>query len=119
MRLFTTLVFDQVVRGTGEVVSPPEFNDLLGKARDLVYEVEVEEAAGTSPTISVRHKHSNSGKGFVALANLLTTVALDNLPFRDVKAQPGPLGGQGQIAVQLGGTNPTARVRIWVTGWSV
>lgn len=118
MRLFTTLVFDQFVRGTAEVASPPEFNDHLGKASSIVYEIEVEEAAGSSPVISVRHKHSNSGKGFIALTNLLTTTALDTLPFRDVKVQAGPLGGLGQVAVQLGGTNPVARVRIWATGWS-
>ncbi len=118
MRLFNVLVFDQLVRGTAEVTSAPEFNDLLGKASQLVYEIEVEEASGTSPTISFRHKESNSGKGFVARPNLVTTQALDALPYRDVKFQVGPLGGLGQAAVQLGGTTPTARVRIWVTGWS-
>lgn len=119
MRLFTTLVFDQIVRGTSEVVSPPEFNDLLGKAHELVYEFEVEEASGTTPTITARHKHSNSGKFFVALANSLTTVTLDTLPYRDIKTVSGPFAAQGQIGVVLGGTTPTARVRIWATGWSL
>ncbi len=50
MRLFTHLVFDQIVRGTETAFSPPEFNDSLGKAAKLVYEVEVEESGGTSPT---------------------------------------------------------------------
>lgn len=29
-----------------------------------------------------------------------------------------PLGGLGPVAVQLGGTNRVARVRIGATGWS-
>ena len=119
MRLFTELVFDQVVRGSNiEVVSPAQFNDLLGRAYDLVYEIEVEEASGTTPTISVRHLHSNSGKGFVGLPNLVSAVSLGTLPYRDVTAQPGLLGGLGQVGVTLGGTTPSARVRIWATGWS-
>ncbi|HNH48190.1 MAG TPA: hypothetical protein PKY30_14200 [Myxococcota bacterium] len=118
MRLFTVLVFDQIVRGTSEVVSSSEHNDLLGKAHDLVYEVEVEEATGTTPTLSLRHKVSNSGKGFIPMTDLLTTVALDTFPYRNIARQTGPLGAMGQVAVQLGGTSPVARVRIWVTGWS-
>jgi hypothetical protein len=118
MRLFNQLVFDQIVRGTSEVVSPSDFNDLLGSAYDLTYEVEVEEASGTSPTISVRHLHSCSGKGFIGMANLITTAGLGSLPFRDVKTQSGPFAGLGQVGVTLGGTNPVARVRIWATGRS-
>lgn len=118
MRLFNELVIDQYVRGTAEVVSPPQWNELLGRADDLVYEVEVEESTGTSPTITIRHLQSNSGKKFVGLANLINAAAIDNLPFRDIKTQAGPLGGLGQVGVQLGASSgtPTARVRIWACG---
>ena len=116
MRAFNQLVFDQIVRGTVEVVSSADFNDVLGRADELTYEIEVEDATGTNPTISVRHLHSNSGKGFIGLANLLTNAALSTLPFRDVKTQVGPLGGLGQVGVTLGGTTPVARVRIWACG---
>ena len=116
MRSFNELVFDQFVRGVVEVVSSAEFNELLGRADQLTFEIEVEDASGTSPTISVRYLHGNSGKGFIGLANFITNASLASLPFRDVKTQVGPLGGLGQVGVTLGGTNPVARVRIWACG---
>ncbi len=118
MRLFTHLVFDQIVRGTETAFSPPEFNDSLGKAAKLVYEVEVEDSGGTSPTITVAHWHSNSGKGFVALTALVSAQSVADPTYRALVAQSGPLGCQGRVAVTLGGTSPFARVRIWATGWS-
>jgi hypothetical protein len=119
MRLFNILVMDQIVRGTGEVFSSSDFNEVLGRASDLVYEVEVEDAGGTSPTISVRHLMSNSGKDkFVGLANLINGDSLATLPYRNIKAQVGPLAGLGQVGVTLGGASPWARVRIWATGRS-
>lgn len=119
MRIFNQLVFDQVVRGNTEIVSPPEFHETLGKADALVFEVEVEEAAGTTPNISVRYKHSNSGKGFVGFANIITTASLATLPYRDVKSQAGPLGGMGQVGITLGNSDNSARVRVWACGRSV
>lgn len=120
MRLFTELVFDQVVRGTNEVVSPPQFNDNLGRACTVVYEIEVEEAGAASgtPTITVRHKTSCSGKGFIGAPPLIESFSLASLPYREIKVQIGPLGGLGQVSVVLGGSSPWARVRIWATGWS-
>jgi len=120
MRLFTVLVFDQYVRGTVEVPSAPEHNETLGRAHDLVYEVEVEEASGTSVTLTVRHRHSNSGKGFLTGATPVNAASVDlgALPLRLIESASGRFGALGQATVQLGGTSPTARVRIWATGWS-
>lgn len=117
MRLASILVFDQIVRGTTEAVSAPEHNDALGKADELTYEFEVEDAGGTSPTLSARHLHSNSGRRFIGLSNLVTNQALSPassaLPYRDIKTQSGPLGALGQVGITLGGTDPWARVRVW------
>lgn len=120
MRLFNILVMDQMVRGTAETVSALEFADTLGKADSIVYEIEVEDASGTTPTISVRHLHCNSGKAFVGLPNIVTTasIATGSLPYRDVKTVSAPLAGLGQVGVTLGGTSPVARVRIWACGRS-
>lgn len=120
MRMFTTLVFDQLLYGTAEVPSPPEHNDLLGKAHDLVYEVEVDQAAGAQFTLMVRHKYSNSGKGFVVAATPVNAATIDPaaLPFRVVVLTPGPFAASGQVTAQLSSSTASARVRIWVTGWS-
>jgi hypothetical protein len=53
-RDFNQLVFDRTVRGTIEVFTSAELNELLGRADEAVVEIEVSEAGGTSPTISLR-----------------------------------------------------------------
>lgn len=119
MRAFNELVFDQTVRGTtAEVFSAATWDEVLGRADALVYEIEVEEASGSTPTLTVRHHHSCSGKGFVPLADLVTTASLSTLPVRSVVAQVGPLAGLGRVGVSLGAASgtPVARVRIWATG---
>lgn len=122
MRLFNQLIFDQTVRANAnndEVVCSPEFNALLGKAYDLVFEIEVEEATGAAPTLTVKYKQTNSGKVFTALAaDLVTTVSLATLPYRTIKPVSGPLAALGQISVKLAAATDTARVRVWVSGWS-
>ena len=120
MKVFNELVFDETVRGTTEVLSRPEFDDVLGQADEIVYEVEVEESGGTSPTLTLRHHSSNSGKGFVAQSALVTTadISTNQLPYRDVKAQTTVLGAKGRLGIALGGTLPTARVRVWACGRS-
>ena len=121
MRLFTQLVFDQTVRANAnndEILTSADYNALLGKGYDLVIEIEVEEATGAAPTVTLRYKHSNSGKAFVALPDLITTAALTTLPYRNVKMVTGPLAALGQIAVKLAAATDTARVRIWASGWS-
>ena len=116
MRAFNQLVFDQTVRGTTEVVSSMEYADLLGKADDLVYEVEVDDSSGTTPTLTLRHLHSVSGRGFIGLAAIVSGASIASPPYRNVAAQAGPLGGLGQVGITLAGTNPVARVRVWATG---
>lgn len=118
MRLFNQLIMDQVVRGNAEVVSSAEFNELLGKAYDLVYEVEVEESSGTTQTITVKHKGSNSGKGFRDQATLVNAASIANPPFRAVATALGPFCALGQCGVTLGHVDAVARVRIWVCGFS-
>lgn len=118
MRIFTTLVFDQTVRGSAEVVSSAEFDELLGKAYDLYYEVEVEESSGTTQTITVKHKMGNSGKGFLNHVTVVNGASIASPPYRGGGAVSGPLGRLGQVGVTLGHADAVARVRVWVTGWS-
>lgn len=116
MRAFTQLVLDQTVRGTIEVVSSVEYADQIGKADDLVYEVEVDDSSGTSPTLTLRHLHSVSGRGFIGLPAAITAASIATPPYRNVAVVSGPLGGLGQVGITLGGTSPVARVRVWATG---
>lgn len=117
MIAFSELVFDQTVRNANnETFSSAKFDELLGSAYDLTLEVEVEESSGTSPTITVNVHHSNSGKGFVSLAAVISAANIASPPYRSLANQTGPFGKLVRIGVVLNGTSPTARVRIWATG---
>ena len=117
MIAFTELVFDQMVRNANsEVLSSAKFDELLGSAYDLTLEVEVEESSGGSPTITVNVHHSNSARGFVSLASVISAASIASPPYRSLASQGGPFGKFVRIGVVLGGTSPTARVRVWATG---
>jgi hypothetical protein len=120
MRIFTKLVFDSTVRGADtKYFSSAEFNDLLGKADDVIYEVEVEETTGSPTSITVKHLHSNSGIGFDAASTVLNAASLSTLPLRRLGNTSVPLGALGQVEVSItGGSTPTARVGVWATGRS-
>ena len=120
MITFTELVMDQLLRGATETFTSAKFDEQLGASYDLVLEVEVEEASGATPTITVKSYTSNSGKGFALVNTLVNGGDLSNVatnPYRVYAAQSGPLGKLVRLSATIGGTSsPIARVRIWVTG---
>lgn len=118
MIAYSELVIDQVARGNTEVFTSSKLDDLLGSADDMTLEVEVEDTTGSPTSITVRWYHSNSGKGFGLLATAISAdTAVQSLPYRALANQAGPMGKFGRVGVTLnGGTSPTARVRVWVTG---
>lgn len=121
MRLFTQLIFDQTViadASNNAVISSAEFNTLLGKAYELVFEIEIEQYTGAVQKVTLKYLHSNSAKGFVALPDLISAATLGTLPYRNVKTVAGPLAAFGQVSVTLNATGDSARVRIWASGWS-
>ena len=117
MRAFKEKVFDQMVRGSAAVYSPTERQELLGRADVLVFEVEVEEAGGTTPAISVSYMFSNSGKGFLTVSGGISSASLASLPYRSSFTTSGyALGALGQLSVTLANSDNTERVRIWACG---
>jgi len=117
-RLLTELVFDQTIRGTTQVLSQPQFNEIMGRGDTLTFEVEVEDASGTTPTITVAVAHSNSGKLFLPVATTpqinAESIASGALPYRKVFTyEAATVASLVQLQVTLGGTTPVARVRIW------
>lgn len=119
MITYCELVIDQLIRGNSEIFSSPKWDELLGSSYDMTIELEVEETTGTPASITMKWHHSNSGKGFVVLSTPVSadTGVAGTLPFRTMGNQTGPSGKLGRVGVTLnGGSSPTARVRVWVTG---
>lgn len=119
MRAFNQLILDTTVTGTVPVCSPTEFDELLGRADELLFEVEVESVSGSSPTLTLDVYHCNSGKKFVIAPSgtILSAVSISSVPYRDLaKYSSSTLGSLVQLLVTLGGTTPVARVRVWACG---
>lgn len=118
MLAYTELVVDQLIRGNNEIFSSSKFDELLGSAYDMTLEAEVEETTGSPTSITVKWYHSNSGKGFFTLGTPISTdTGIQSLPYRGMANQSGPSGKLGRVGVTInGGSSPTARVRVWVTG---
>lgn len=115
---YSELVVDQLIRGTTEFYSSSKYDETLGSTYDMTLEVEVEETSGSPASITVTWYHSNSGKGFVSLGTPINAdTGVTSLPYRSIANQAGPGGKLGRVGVKLnGGSSPTARVRVWVTG---
>lgn len=114
MKAYNTLIFDQTVNGTTPAITSHEFAELLGKADDLVLELEVTDGAAT--TITVEYMHSNSGRGYDVSQTPWNATSLASLPLRQLKSLTSGFGALGLVRVTLAGGTPIAHVRIWACG---
>ncbi|HKY37237.1 MAG TPA: hypothetical protein VJN18_14940 [Polyangiaceae bacterium] len=121
MRRFHVLLHDDRIEGTSPLYSDPSHNALLGSVEALCIYSAAENASGTTPTLTVqveesgnqvywRNKAGTAEINSVTLSTAARTVAVG----RDNGSVPSL--GFLRLRVQLGGANPKARVRIWVTG---
>ena len=116
---FNELIFDRTIRGTTEFFSSAQFNELIGRADDLIFEVEVSEASGTTPALTARvwRCSSNDDSGFKARTAFLSGASLASLPYRSVTVEGGTrLAGYCRIGFALSGADNIARIRVWATG---
>ena len=123
MRSFHVLAYDDVVAGTTAAYTPPHLDDLLGAVESLSFMVSASQATGTSPTLTVQVEQSpdeirweNRNTTAEINASSLSGTA-DNIK----TANDGDPAGTtrlpyARLRIQLGGTTPQARVKLWVTG---
>lgn len=120
-RLFTVELFNEYITGTGMVISPSEFRDVLGRADVLAIQVYVSKSGGTSPTLTLQVQHGNDGRRIVTHSTPINAASIASVPFEVMVAAgdtADPLGAMVQLAITLGGTNPEAYVQVTVTGRS-
>jgi hypothetical protein len=120
MRKFHVLLLDDRIEGNAPLYSNPLHNALLGSVESLRIYCTAENTSGTSPALTVQIEESGNQlywrtKGFAEIDNVaLSTTAQTVAVGRDRGLVPSQ--GFLRLRVQLGGTAPKARVRIWVTG---
>ena len=116
-RIFNKEVLSMGMVGTAEVFTPAELNELFGRADTVVVQTKVGSSGGTSPTITVKYYRSNDNQEWDALVTLENGVPITSLPYDNVEDTSGnENGAYGRIGVTLGGTNPTALVKLIVSG---
>lgn len=123
MRSFHALVYDDVVAGTSATYTPSHFNDLLGSVESLSIFVSAAQATGTSPTLTVQIEQ---GPDQIRWENRNTTAEINGVSLSastdniETANDGDPTGTTrltyARLRIQLGGTSPEARVKVWVTG---
>ena len=120
MRKLAILAFDDFIMNTTTVYTPQSLNDALGAFDKLTMQAVCDSITGTSPTITVQIEHSvdqrhwTAKNGTAEIAAVAISVAAPN----SVGGDTSSVGSLGyvRLAITLGGTSPTAHVKVWVTG---
>ncbi len=123
MRSFHVLAYDDVVQGTSATYTPPHFDDLLGAVEQLSICVSASQVSGTSPTLTVQIEQ---GPDQIRWENRNTTAEINGAALSATAdnvetANDGDPTATTRLAfarlrIQLGGTAPQARVKVWVVG---
>lgn len=124
MRIFNQLVFDGYVSGTADVFSDSQYYPLLGLADQLSISGYTAQVTGTSPTLTVRVEQSfdnvrwqnRNSTAEISAVSLSASPAETNVQGQDGNPTSRPTLAFARLKITLGGTSPTAQVRLWVTG---
>lgn len=122
MLTFAQSAFDGYVVGTGNVYSLTDISELLGSTDVLHVSAVALAVTGTNPTLTVQIENSFDGtrwqnQSSTAELNAQSLGAGDNAPFFFVTSS-SPLGRAARVRLRiaLGGTSPTALLRIRAAG---
>ncbi|MBI4703234.1 MAG: hypothetical protein HY744_19125 [Deltaproteobacteria bacterium] len=124
MRQFQQIVFDGFVYGTDTVYSDAAYNDLVGSVNQLGIHALASEISGTSPTLTVDVETSSNQLNWhskFATSKPINAASLTAATGRSHYGQDtgsSPSLGFCRLAISLGGTTPTARLKIAVCGRS-
>lgn len=121
MRIQNDLVYDATMDGTTSVYVDPAWHDRLGLPDRLTLFAVADGVSGTSPTLSVQLEESSDQQSWLNVngsaeipATTISTSATTALVGYCTGAFPNMTFIRARL--QLGGTTPRARVRLWVTG---
>lgn len=120
MRLFTLELFNDQITGTMPVTSGQEHNETLGRADQNNFHIRLTGISGSPVTLTVEYQGSNDNKYFMNQFTLVNAVSQTANTVYEVFASTGStsLGAYGRVVVTLGGTTPSAMVRISACGRS-
>lgn len=115
-RMVEALVFDDVVVGTAFAYSSPRWDELLARREATVLHAVVDQVTGTLPTIAVDLMDGSDGRNWRLKARMVSEISLSATAtnsFVGYDDSVGPSHGLARIRIVLGGTNPSAHVKIY------
>lgn len=120
MRKLAILAFDDFIMNTTTVYTPQSLNDALGTYDKLTMQAVCDSLGGSGNTIKVQIEHSVDQRNWLAKngtaeINAVSVSVATPSVFGGDTSSTGSLGFV-RLAITLGGTTPTAHVKVWVTG---
>lgn len=119
-RRFQRLLLSERLEGTDRVYGPHEACAWLAGVDGLAFAGFAEEISGLAPSLIFLVGESPNGRSWTELAPPVS------IPFGTINLQVAgginygsPWSGFARFGLQLGGTNPAATVKLWVTGRDV
>jgi len=117
-------VWNAPISGTTAEYTAPSLAPLLAGASKLLVQVRTAQGAGSSPTLTVDLERSNDGLNYASVAAnaLITNLAVSTSGVTnafaqwDTTASDNLFGCFLRLKISLGGTTPSANVRITLTG---
>lgn len=118
-RSFNKVVFEGNIRGTSETFTNPEFDDLLGMARDLVLQTVVQTSGGTTPALTIKHYHSNDRENWALASTPVNQQDVSSPPWSDIDILTGgPFAAYSRLSLAMDASDSTAYVRLIICGRS-
>jgi hypothetical protein len=117
---FVVTAFDRWLAGSAEALTDSAVEEILGSGDSFSLHLVAGQPMGTSPTVTVTPYHSADRQNWLPwVAAPISGVALDAAAITSlmgtINGSVPPLGFV-RFGITLGGTNPSARVALFVTG---
>ena len=121
MLAYNLLVFDELIKDTGNYYTSTALASRLGNADELCLFARTTHVSGTSPTLTVEIEHSPNGQDWAPT----WTPQVSALPISNEGAYAGQLLlfdpallAHVRLRIALGGTSPACRLKLYATGRS-
>jgi hypothetical protein len=122
MLAFAQQIFDNDLAGSSSTwYSLAQYNPLLGSADALSLQILAGNVTGTSPTLTLRFQFSANNQHWVNAAgtaelNAQALTSGGNYALSKNGQSNGVLLRYVRLAISLGGTNPTCRLKLFASG---
>jgi hypothetical protein len=116
MRLFNLLVYEGWVPGNVEVFSTAEYNEILGRADDLRFQINVMDGTGATPLLTAKYYQSNNNQEFES-NNTLHNATIASYPTTVWGGSNSAVtnGGYGKVGL-ISDSGKKLYVRVWAVG---